>query len=191
MRQYTKRDLYGGAIVCDLPSNFADVSDIRQVPDNQEVWLDANGYTSIIFDILERVNMPTDYEALDFHVLDSVGQEDMARTTVWMRGDAHFSKLPPNTTCLTFLATTPAGENDRGRSNNADFSGLLVTLVRLEQQSTDIVISINVPHLPTEYVAEDVDVSSGKLGPLLQQAVELRERVTESFDIKEWGLFVE
>ena len=38
-------------------------------------------------------------------------------------------------------------------------------------------------------VAEDVDVGSGKLGPLLQKADEVKERILQSLEIKEWGLF--
>jgi len=48
-------------------------SSIRQVPDHQEVYLDSNGFTSIIFDITERVeNVATDEEALKFHFDDIV-----------------------------------------------------------------------------------------------------------------------
>lgn len=77
-------DLFGGAIVASIPSTFEDVSDIRQVPDNQEVYLDKDGFSStvpsiypnfvmmvvdsifagIVFDILERVEKDSDIEAL-------------------------------------------------------------------------------------------------------------------------------
>jgi len=53
--EYVARDLFGGAITADLPTTFADVSDIRQVHDHQEVWLDRDGFTSVAIDILERV----------------------------------------------------------------------------------------------------------------------------------------
>ena len=38
---YTPVLLYGGALSAALPDTFKDVSEIRQVPDNQEVYLDA------------------------------------------------------------------------------------------------------------------------------------------------------
>lgn len=48
-------------------------SDIRQIPDTQEVYLDKEGYTSILFDILERVaDPPSDLGALEFHLSDIV-----------------------------------------------------------------------------------------------------------------------
>ena len=67
-------------------------SEIRQVPDNQEVYLDTDGFTSIVIDILERVEKP-DIEALRFHLRDIV-EEDADETKVWTTGEAHFSKLP-------------------------------------------------------------------------------------------------
>ena len=52
-------------------------SDIRQVPDNQEVYLDNAGFTSLIFDITERVShLSTDKEALEYHFADVVAEID-------------------------------------------------------------------------------------------------------------------
>ena len=67
-------------------------SEIRQVPDNQEVYLDKDGFSSIVVDILERVERPDD-EALKFHLQDIV-EVDVGETKVWTSGAAHFSKLP-------------------------------------------------------------------------------------------------
>jgi hypothetical protein len=36
----TKRDLYGGAMTMSIPTKWRDVSDVRQVPDHQEVYQD-------------------------------------------------------------------------------------------------------------------------------------------------------
>jgi hypothetical protein len=62
------------------------------VPDNQEVYLDKDGFTSIVFDILERVDKP-DIEALKFHLHDIV-DEDAGETKLWTTGEAHISRLP-------------------------------------------------------------------------------------------------
>ena len=43
-----QRDLFGGAIVAAFPARYLDVSDFRPVPDNQEVWTDANKDESVI-----------------------------------------------------------------------------------------------------------------------------------------------
>ena len=36
------RELYGGAITFNVPSRFADVSRFRDIPDHQEVLVDAD-----------------------------------------------------------------------------------------------------------------------------------------------------
>lgn len=52
-------------------------SNIRQVPDNQEVYLDKNGFTSLTFDITERVShVSNDKEALEYHFVDIVAEDD-------------------------------------------------------------------------------------------------------------------
>ena len=96
---YEKREIYGGAITAELPTDYFDVryvhpashpyvsysltciillhSDIRQVPDNQEVFLHETGVTSIIFDTLDRAEPPdhpctTDEEAIRYHYQDVI-----------------------------------------------------------------------------------------------------------------------
>jgi hypothetical protein len=122
MTRYKRTNLYGGAIVCDLPENFADVrwapganspvcanadnwhdivssSTIRQVPDNQEVYIDKDGFTSIIFDIMQRVEAPgedpleRDGRALTTHLEDLVG-EDVDTVKVWNTTETQFTHLP-------------------------------------------------------------------------------------------------
>lgn len=70
-------------------------SQIRQVPDNQEVYLDKDGFTSIVFDILERVEVgeKTDIDALKYHLQDII-EDDTDETKTWTLNSAIFSKLP-------------------------------------------------------------------------------------------------
>ena len=104
--------LFGGAITVDLPTGFGDVrssisralplvyqtnvshSSIRQVPDHQEVYLDSSGFTSIIFDIAERVeNVATDEEALKFH-FDDIVSGSAEGTQYFHPGTATLAKMP-------------------------------------------------------------------------------------------------
>lgn len=71
-------------------------SNIRQVPDNQEVYLDGDGFTSVVVEILEREEKP-DNEALEYHLRDLVedDEDDAAeKTKVWWSGEAVCAKLP-------------------------------------------------------------------------------------------------
>jgi len=195
MTTYTSTPLFGGALIVDLPSNFADVSNIRQVPSNQEVFLDKDGYTSIIFDITERVGVSgtgaaIDGAALTTHLEDIVGS-DIDTVKVWSTTETAFSKLPEGTPAYTLIATQTPPPNPDAQNSAPDFTAIVLSLVRLENESTDIVISINVPHIKGEYSEEDVDLQLGKQGKLIESAVEYAAWIWETFKIKDWDLFNE
>ncbi|EME39846.1 hypothetical protein DOTSEDRAFT_74672 [Dothistroma septosporum NZE10] len=187
--QSKRVDLFGGAIVAEIPSTFQDVSTIRQVPDNQEVYLDSEGFTSITFDILERVERESDVEALKFHLADVV-DEDAGQTRLYSSGTAVLASMP-GTPVLTLLATSPPGEKRRGRANEPEFVGILMALIRLEAQKTDVVVTVNVPHLPGSYEKAGLRVEEGRYGPLLEAAQVVKDKVLGSFEVRDWGLFVE
>ncbi|KAI1385321.1 Mog1p/PsbP-like protein [Hypoxylon trugodes] len=203
MTTYKSTPLYGGALICDLPANFADVSNIRQVPDNQEVYIDKDGFTSIIFDIAERVGGPgsgaeIDGRALTTHLEDLVA-DDIDRVKVWNTTPTLFSRLDEDIPAYTLIATVSprksdsasASDADERSSTKTDFTAIILTLVRLEREKTDLLITINVPHIRGEYDEEDVDLQLGKQGKLIGDAVDYAAKIWETFKVKDWGLFNE
>lgn len=66
-----------------------------------------------------------------------------------------------------------------------------MTLLRLEKQKTDLLITVNVPHIKGEYDEDAVDLELGKQGKLIGDAVEYSARIWETLKIKDWGLFGE
>jgi len=190
MTTFNNVDLFGGAMVAELPSGFADVSNIRQVPDNQEVYLDKDGFTSIMFDITERLDdAGTDDEALKAHFQDIIESSDGVK--VWSSDVTKLINLPDGVPSYTLVATKQPVAGERVRTPSPDFTAILLTLVRLESQKTDVVITINVPHIKGEYVEEEVDLAGGKPGRLLEAGFLYRDQILKSFDIKDWGLFVQ
>jgi len=67
--------LFGGALTCVLPVDFVDVSQLREVPDNQEVWVRTGAGTSeesVIIELLEPLpECPLLLDALEY-VFDQV-----------------------------------------------------------------------------------------------------------------------
>ncbi|OAA59651.1 Mog1/PsbP, alpha/beta/alpha sandwich [Niveomyces insectorum RCEF 264] len=187
----TLTPLFDGAIVAELPANFADVSKLRQVPDNQEVFIDKDGYTSIIVEICERFgsagsSAEIDGEALTVHLEDLVG-DDADSVKVWNTTETEFSQLPAGTPAYTLIATqTPHRGHAAG---TPDFTAIILTLVRLESEATDILITVNVPHIKGEYDEDDVDIAMGKQGQLIGDAVEYAANIWSTFEIKNWKLF--
>lgn len=196
MPEFVSTPLFGGAIVADLPSTFADVSKLRQVPDNQEVWIDQEGFTSIIFDITERVGESgtgpeIDGRAMTAHLEDMVGS-DIDTVKIWNTAETEFSRLEAGTPAYTLICTqTPHLSQPRDQTSAPDFTAITLTLLRLEKVKTDILITINVPHIKGEYDEDDVDLELGRQGKLIGDAVEYSARIWSSFKIKDWGLFAD
>ncbi|KAK0334187.1 hypothetical protein LTR91_026639 [Friedmanniomyces endolithicus] len=190
---YTLTPFYGGALTCLLPSTFTDASELRQVPDNQEVYLDSNGYTSLVVEILESVEKGSDREALEWHLKDITDGEDDGdgAVKVWAVGEGRVGGMGNTASAYTLLATTPPGAKQRGRAHEPDFVGIVLLLVRLVEQKTDILVSVNVPHVAGEYEAGEVDLEKGRLGRLLEKGVQIREKVMESLEVRDWGMFVQ
>jgi hypothetical protein len=61
------------------------------VPDHQEVYLDSDGYSSIVVEILEYQEKGCDEEALQYHFADLIDEEDS--TTILKQDRAVMSKL--------------------------------------------------------------------------------------------------
>ncbi|KAJ3081570.1 hypothetical protein HK102_002265, partial [Quaeritorhiza haematococci] len=49
----SERPLFGGAITTALPDSFIDISTFREVPDNQEVFVDRDTDQSIVIELLQ------------------------------------------------------------------------------------------------------------------------------------------
>ncbi|KAI9752683.1 MAG: hypothetical protein M4579_005521 [Chaenotheca gracillima] len=197
--EFKTTPLFGGAMTANLPSNFSDVSKIRQIPDHQEVYLDNDGLTSIIFEINERVDASvvgstSDEDAVRYHLDDVIEAEDDGKREegiriVSLKAETG-EKLPPNTPTYTITAT-----QKNPPTNTAgvipDFIVVILTVIRLASKQTDLLITLNVPHASGMYDRFAVDLSKDKLdGSLpMPQAERIREEILKSFEILEWGLF--
>ena len=83
--EFKLQELFGGAITCDLPPQFRDVSRFRQVPDNQEVFVDKDSDMSIIFEVLEHDEEITDDAAALHYFEDLADCNEATAKTI----DAH------------------------------------------------------------------------------------------------------
>lgn len=58
LRAMKRKLLFGGAMEILVPNGFLDVSEIRQVPDNQEVFVSNYSDASLIVELLETPVKP-------------------------------------------------------------------------------------------------------------------------------------
>ena len=91
------------------------------------------------------------------------------------------------TCCL--LATTHPSPVIPTRPNTPHFTALVLTLIRLEAQTTDIVVTVNVPHYPGRYDPSEIDLEEGQPGKLIKEGMAIRDMVLQSLEVADWGLF--
>lgn len=58
-------------------------------------------------------------------------------------------------------------------------------LLRLKEQETDLMISVNIPHYSGEYEKP----KEGDVTQLMKDSEKVKDRILETFEIKDWGLF--
>ncbi|KAJ8320118.1 hypothetical protein KUTeg_001705 [Tegillarca granosa] len=74
-----ERTLFGGALSAVLPPGAADVSQIRQIPDNQEVFTHSQTDQSLIIEILEMVQEPDESAIKCSSAWYVLGQQNIAK----------------------------------------------------------------------------------------------------------------
>ncbi|KAJ6623412.1 hypothetical protein B0H10DRAFT_2162427 [Mycena sp. CBHHK59/15] len=136
------RELFGGAITAVTPANLVDASELRQVPDTQEVLLYPDSSVSIIVEVLQRVD-PTHYDpAIRYH-FDSLAHDNSAEAsevdTVAVIPHTRGDKTPSAIT-LSGVQYVP-----KFNLTKPDQVRVLMALFRIEDKHVDLVVTFNVP----------------------------------------------
>ncbi|PVZ99868.1 hypothetical protein BB558_004117 [Smittium angustum] len=152
------RSLFGGAISISLPSNFLDTSDFRQVPDNQEAFVDSNNEDSIIIELLEMVNS-SDLEALRVHFEDlaetneaiehSINVENELPKLAQIRNLKTFYGFSCNHSVCYAIGTQKVSKYNYTQAKDYKNIHIYMVLIRLFDQKTDMLITMNYPQDPT------------------------------------------
>ena len=173
----TTIEAFGGAIIVSAPGGWLDASDVRPVPDHQEVWLErAATARALIVELLELAADATDGDAaarLHFEELASSNDaESSAVHQNFALGDAAAPRLRP--------APPAPPQALRGVQSLAEGARLHVWLavVRLPRVGTDLVVSISRP--VADAAAE---------GAAATEDLELLRAVVGSLEVRDWSLF--
>ncbi|CAL5363208.1 unnamed protein product [Camellia sinensis] len=73
---HAERPLFGGAIASTFPLRFQDMSNIRQVPDHQEVFADPARDESLIFELLDLKLEVADNGSATWFLQDLAREQD-------------------------------------------------------------------------------------------------------------------
>ncbi|KAF8136294.1 hypothetical protein EV363DRAFT_1158236 [Boletus edulis] len=139
-----RKDLFGGAIVAELPHTLVDASDIRPVPDNQEVFLYPDSNASIIIEILERVSESTDVEAVKCHFEALAHDNDAISSTMQIPFVVHNDRGDRTPSPIILHGSQRISKFNAVIPDDVDIQ---IALFRVDSggKTADIVVSANIP----------------------------------------------
>ncbi|KAH9823127.1 hypothetical protein DFH28DRAFT_880688 [Melampsora americana] len=190
-------DLFGGAIKVELPNSLLDVSQIRQVPDSQEVFIFNSTQSSsflsnlsIIIEVLQKVSTSNPIESIRFH-FDSLANDNSAQSSKVLNTFPSVLSSPLTEEKITRDSTqsTPQpilleGIQSVSKFNRPDSEAdqvhiwmALWTLDGIGNQGlgTDLVLTINLPNASEPQA--------------IDQTTQLFQLAAKSLQIIDWNLF--
>lgn len=139
--------LFGGAMSAVLPNHATDISELREIPDNQEVFAHVHTDQSLIVELLEYQAQVADENAAEYHFQDIAGSNKALEPGNYEVTDV--APLSKSELCLSdcssawmLSGTQRVSKFNEGATNVVNVH---LGLFRLPQFSTDVLISFNDP----------------------------------------------
>ncbi|BDA49170.1 probable ran guanine nucleotide release factor [Coccomyxa sp. Obi] len=181
--------LFGGAAEIALPSRFADVSNVRPVPDNQEVYTDANIDQSLIVEIVEHVDVPDSDSAQhcfnDLASVSGAGMQQIESEAILSPQD--MPGVPPEAYKAIVVGQQLVSKG-RQASHAANRVQVILAIIRLKQVSSEVLITLNTPVSVSSSSAAAQDIGAGESAHHYM-APSLMRRVIATFKINDYSLF--
>lgn len=139
--------LFGGALSAVLPHSTVDTSELREIPDNQEVFAHAHTDQSLIVELVEYQSQVADQDAVRYHFEDIAGSNKASEpgsvqvTDVVALAQSELD-LPDCRSAWMLSGTQCVSKFNEEAKNTVT---LHLALLRLPQFSTDVLISFNDP----------------------------------------------
>ncbi|KAG9062442.1 hypothetical protein KI688_005357 [Linnemannia hyalina] len=212
MATVIQRELYGGAITINLPSKFGTISHVREVPDHQEVFVNVDEDQSVIVEILELAAEASDDNCAAFHfqqlaedndaedasIIQSVSVLNNAELPAWpadakiylLLGQQRVAKFNEQQRIqqqhLATAASISSSTSTTTTTTDArNLVQIMMVVVRLPRQDTDIVLSYNLPLQISDSSSSKQVAHEGNVS----EAEGWFREVVGSFTVREWGLF--
>jgi Ran-interacting Mog1 protein len=161
------RDLFGGSIVCNFPQTYMDVSHVREIPDNEEVFYEDATDSCLVVDLLEYAQEVSDDHVAEYQFQDIAEGNEVKSFQILETGKISIPQPEgPNEFrwCCGIQNGIVKFREHETRGNDVK---VWVAVQRLKHYNTDIVISVTAPIRLSEqsssYVKGSVpDVENGK-----------------------------
>ncbi|KAK1284555.1 hypothetical protein QJS10_CPB21g00673 [Acorus calamus] len=188
--------LFGGAISSSFPLRFQDVSDIRQVPDHQEVFADPGRDESMLFELLDLKSDVGDFESAAWFLRDLASEQDAEECMVM----EHSGTLEASSLCYggepatvtTAVAQMAISKGRQGRQAQNLVRVYLANL-RLKEVQTDLLIVAYEPIVINPLSESASTVGAGVAVPAEQcgclPVAEVFKLAISTLKIHDWTLF--
>ena len=155
--------LYGGAITCSLPSQRVDISEVRQVPDHQEVFAHPNTDQSIMIELLEYQNVASGEEAVRVHYQE-ISQANKSSETVILSHEAVDTNGIDIENCDSchYLSGTQKVAKFNESMEVSNLVRIHLVLYRLHTYGTDLIAVFNDPVAVSEGSSSEKGGEGGK-----------------------------
>ncbi|KAH7515926.1 uncharacterized protein LOC125418413 [Ziziphus jujuba] len=193
---FSEHSLFGGAIASTFPNRFQDVSNIRQVPDHQEVFVDPARDESLIFELLDLKHDVGDNGSATWFLQDLATEQEAEGSMVVEQSGV----IEAPTLCfrnIPAVVTTAVGQMaiSKGRQGREaqNIVRVYVANLRLKEVNTDVLVTAYEPiHInPLSESANAVD--AGFAVPATQSGcmpmAEVFKLAVSSFKVNDWNLF--
>ncbi|XP_050933069.1 LOW QUALITY PROTEIN: ran guanine nucleotide release factor [Lates calcarifer] len=139
--------LFGGALSAVIPHSATDISELREIPDNQEVFAHAHTDQSLIVELVEYQGQVTDQDSARYHFEDIAGSNKALEpggfevTSVAALPKSELSLSECSSAWMLTGTQCVSKFNEEAKNTVTLHPGVL----RLPQFSTDVLITFNDP----------------------------------------------
>lgn len=141
------RPLFGGALSAAIPFSATDISDLREIPDNQEVFAHPHTDQSLIVELVEYQGQVEDQDAAKYHFEDiASSNKALAAGAFEVTNVVPLSKSEVSLSdCSTAWMLTGTQCVAKFNEEARNMVTLHLGLFRLPQFSTEILVTFNDP----------------------------------------------
>lgn len=141
------RPLFGGALSATIPPGAQDISELREIPDNQEVFAHRDTDQSLIVELLDYQSHVDNEDAVKYHFEDVAGSNkasDPGTSEVQSIQSVPKAELALHQ-CSSAWLLTGAQLVSKFNEEAKNTVNIHMCLFRLPQFSTDILVTFNDP----------------------------------------------
>jgi len=190
------KSLFGGAIFTTFPDRFQDVSNIREVPDHQEVLVDPSRDESLIFELLDLKGEVDDAGGALWFLQDIANEQDAGDNLVVEHSGTlelaalHLGEAPAVAATAVGQLAVSKGRQGREAQN---IVRIYLANIRLKNAATDVLITAYEPLLINPLSESAVAVAAGPAIPAEQVGClpmsEVFKLAVTNFNVRDWNLF--